>query len=104
MKLLPQFTYQQHLASGEVEKVVDSPEKIRQFLNGMYGAKNANGGHCFDPKKGVIFDALQGTGKSKLLSDAVGVSTCRQCAGANSMVRKWITMSRSTAAMACTEL
>lgn len=31
----PQFGYQKHLAGLEVEKAIDSPEKIRQFLNGM---------------------------------------------------------------------
>lgn len=71
VKQVPQFAYQLHLASGEVEKVITTPEQIRQFLNGMYGAKNAEGERCFYPEKGVIFDALPGMGKSRLLSDTV---------------------------------
>lgn len=30
-----QFGYQKHLAGPEVEKAIDSPERIRQFLHGM---------------------------------------------------------------------
>lgn len=33
----PQFGYQLHLASGEVEQKIKSRQDIQQFLRGMYG-------------------------------------------------------------------
>jgi soluble epoxide hydrolase/lipid-phosphate phosphatase len=40
---LPQFRYQLHLASGEVEERVKTKEEIKQFLNALHGAKSKNG-------------------------------------------------------------
>ena len=54
-----------------MERVIDTPEKIRAFLNGCYGAVNAEGKGCFNPYQGVVFERLHGMGKSPLLSDAV---------------------------------
>ena len=68
---LPQFGYQVHLASGEVENVIQSPEQIRQFLNGVYGGRHPEKKRCFDPQKGIVFEALPRVDKSPLLSDAV---------------------------------
>ncbi|MCJ1291739.1 hypothetical protein MMC34_003284 [Xylographa carneopallida] len=65
---LPQFGYQIHLASGEVEKVIVSREQIRQFLNGMYGGHGPNGEILFNPKKGVIPENLPNIGPSPLLT------------------------------------
>jgi soluble epoxide hydrolase / lipid-phosphate phosphatase len=56
----PQFGYQLHLASGEVEKKITSKAQLRQFLKGMYGAKSADGKQVFSPEKGVLFGSLQG--------------------------------------------
>lgn len=65
----PQFGYQLHLASGEVESRINSEESIRQFLNGMYGSRTPSGEVTFSPQKGVLFDNLPKVGQSKLLSD-----------------------------------
>ncbi|KAF2751383.1 alpha/beta-hydrolase [Sporormia fimetaria CBS 119925] len=68
---LPQFRYQIHLASGEVEKIVNDEQKIRQFLKGMYGAKGPNGEEAFDPCKGVIPENLPLIGESRILNGKV---------------------------------
>jgi hypothetical protein len=68
---LPQFAYQLHLASGEVEKVVNDEHSIRQFLKGMYGGRGPNGEIAFDPCKGVLADNLPSIGDSKLLNGKV---------------------------------
>lgn len=68
---LPQFAYQIHLASGEVEKSVKDEQSIRQFLKGMYGGRGPNGEVPFDPHKGVIAENLPVIGESRLLSGKV---------------------------------
>ncbi|RYN21211.1 hypothetical protein AA0115_g9848 [Alternaria tenuissima] len=65
---LPQFAYQIHLASGEVEKIVKDEQSIRQFLKGMYGAKGPKGEIAFDPEKGVLGENLPSIGESKVLN------------------------------------
>ncbi|MCJ1385733.1 hypothetical protein MMC17_008856 [Xylographa soralifera] len=66
--VLPQFGYQIHLASGEVEKAIVSKEQIRQFLNARYGGQGPNGEVLFSPEKGVIFENLSEIGPSPLLT------------------------------------
>jgi hypothetical protein len=68
---LPQFAYQIHLASGEVEKSVNDEQSIRQFLKGMYGARGPNREASFDPYKGVLGDNLPKIGESRLLHGKV---------------------------------
>lgn len=68
---LPQFGYQIHLASGEVEKMVNSQETIRQFLKGIYGATGPNRETVFDPVKGVIAEHLPKVGESRILNGKV---------------------------------
>lgn len=68
---MPQFGYQLHLASGEVEKSVNSDETIRQFLKGLYGGRGPNGEEAFDPMKGVLVENLPKIGESKILSGEV---------------------------------
>ncbi|OAL48395.1 alpha/beta-hydrolase [Pyrenochaeta sp. DS3sAY3a] len=68
---LPQFAYQLHLASGEVEKTVKDEQTIRQFLRGMYGARGPNGELAFDPEKGVIEKNLPTIGESRILNGKV---------------------------------
>ncbi|MCJ1400949.1 hypothetical protein MMC11_004160 [Xylographa trunciseda] len=67
--VLPQFGYQIHLGSGEVEKAIVSKAQIRQFLNGLYGGQGPNGEIAFSAEKGVIFDSLSKLGPSPLLSE-----------------------------------
>jgi soluble epoxide hydrolase/lipid-phosphate phosphatase len=68
---VPQFGYQLHLASGEVEPKINSKEEIRQFLNGMYGARGPNGETTFSPEKGILFENLPKVGATKLMSKKV---------------------------------
>lgn len=68
---LPQFAYQIHLASGEVEKSVQDEKSIRQFLKGMYGARGPNGELAFDPEKGIIEKNLPLIGESRILNGKV---------------------------------
>lgn len=68
---MPQFAYQLHLASGEVEKVIKDEETIRQFLKGMYGARGPNGEVMFHPGKGVLAENLGKLGEGKLLDGKV---------------------------------
>ncbi|PVI06384.1 epoxide hydrolase-like protein [Periconia macrospinosa] len=64
---LPQFGYQLHLASGEVEKFINDEQSIRQFLKGVYGGKGPNGEMLFSPEEGVIAKNLALIGDSRLL-------------------------------------
>ncbi|ORY15149.1 Alpha/Beta hydrolase protein [Clohesyomyces aquaticus] len=68
---LPQFAYQIHLASGEVEKSVNSEESIRQFFKGLYGGRGPNGETAFDPNQGVLAENLPKVGESRLLHGKV---------------------------------
>lgn len=68
---LPQFAYQLHLASGEVEKSVKDEQSIKQFLRGMYGARGPNGELAFDPEKGVLAENLPIIGESRILNGKV---------------------------------
>ena len=68
---LPQFAYQLHLASGEVEKSVKDEQSIKQFLKGMYGARGPNGELAFDPEKGVLAENLPVIGESRILNGKV---------------------------------
>lgn len=68
---MPQFAYQIHLASGEVEKSVKDEQSIRQFLRGMYGARGPNGELAFDPEKGVLAENLPKIGESRILNGKV---------------------------------
>ncbi|CAO2651630.1 Nn.00g042000.m01.CDS01 [Neocucurbitaria sp. VM-36] len=68
---LPQFAYQLHLASGEVEKSVKDEQSIRQFLQGMYGGRGPNGELVFNPEKGVLAENLPKVGESALLNGKV---------------------------------
>jgi len=64
---LPQFAYQLHLASGEVEKSVKDEQSLRQFLKGVYGARGPNGELEFDPEKGLIIENLPKMVESRLI-------------------------------------
>jgi len=72
---LPQFGYQLHLASGEVESAITSREDISQFLNGMYGGKVPDRKYFLSPTKGVDLSLIGKVGKSPLFTDDV----CQCC-------------------------
>jgi pimeloyl-ACP methyl ester carboxylesterase len=54
----PNFKYQLHLAGPEVEVWVVGEERIRQFLNGMYGGRTPEGKSSFGAEVGVYLDRL----------------------------------------------
>lgn len=59
VKVLPQFAYQLHLASGEIERNIQTKEEIKYFLNSLFGARTADGTPGFDVRKGAIFDVIK---------------------------------------------
>lgn len=65
---LTNFRYQLQLAGPDVEREINSQEKVRQFLNGMFGGRGKNGEVVFSTEKGVLFENLAGLGPSPLLS------------------------------------
>ena len=70
-KKLPQFRYQLHLASGDVETIVDSKETMESFMKGMYGGSTATGGRMFDVYKGLLKENLANIGSPPLMSSEV---------------------------------
>jgi hypothetical protein len=78
---LPQFAYQLHLASGEVEKSVNEEKSIRQFLKGMYGGKGPDGEIVFEPEKGVLLENLEKVGDNRLLNGEVSDDLRYLCEG-----------------------
>lgn len=68
-KRLPNFAYQMHFASGELEQQIQSKAEIRQFLNNLYGAKTPEGEVAFDANGRVDFEKQRRVGKNKLLDD-----------------------------------
>jgi hypothetical protein len=67
---VPQFAYQLHLASGEVEERIKSKEDISQFLGGMYGGRGPDGQLMFNTFKGVLFENLPLVRSSPLMSQS----------------------------------
>jgi pimeloyl-ACP methyl ester carboxylesterase len=69
-KRLPNFGYQAHFASGEVEEAVKSKAEIRQFLNNLFGARTTDTHEfAFDATKGLDLSKHPRMGQSKLLSE-----------------------------------
>lgn len=66
---LTHFGYQLQLKGPEVEEGIQGPEKVRQFLNSMYGGKTPSGELAFSTETGVLFDKLPETKKTLLLSE-----------------------------------
>lgn len=52
---MPTFKYQLQFG-GELEKLVVGEEKIREFLNAMYGGQGANRQRAFNVKEGYLID------------------------------------------------
>ncbi|KAL8690090.1 MAG: hypothetical protein Q9218_004389 [Villophora microphyllina] len=64
---MPNMAYQLQLASGVVEKEVQSREQIRGFLNGTYGGLSPDHGSGFNVRDGVHFDVLPHLMQTKLV-------------------------------------
>ncbi|PNS17427.1 hypothetical protein CAC42_7110 [Sphaceloma murrayae] len=66
---VPQFGYQVHLASGEVEAAVQTRDDLEQFLNGVYGGNVPKGRVFMTPEKGIDLDLLGKVERSELVED-----------------------------------
>jgi len=66
--VLPNFRYQVQLASGEVEQKLVGKEKLREFLNALYGGRVKDGKGGFNVQHGVIYENLPKLEPSPLLS------------------------------------
>lgn len=68
--ILPNFGYQLHFASGEIERECASPVGIRQFLMNTFGARTPNGDFAFSAEKGIDLDKQKTiTTPSRILSE-----------------------------------
>lgn len=54
-----------------MEKSIKDETTIRQFLQGLYGARGPGGELVFDPEKGVIAENLGIVGESRILNGEV---------------------------------
>lgn len=67
---IPNFAYQLQLASGAVEKRIQTKEQIRQFLNGMYGGMSPDHEPGFDVRHGLKFEVLPRLRHTRLVNEA----------------------------------
>ncbi|KAJ5913841.1 hypothetical protein N7504_002724 [Penicillium tannophilum] len=67
--VMPNFGYQIQFASGELEKVVQSKEEIKQFLTALLGGRTPEKQIGFEAEKGVLLDHLMRLRHSRLLSE-----------------------------------
>lgn len=98
---LPQFGYQLHLAGPEVEAKLNSSERIKQFMKGMYGGRTDDGKVVFSPEKGINFDVIDRIGAPPLLNNEVSIPIGLATDYAHAQKRKSITTPPSTRAVAC---
>ncbi|KAF4957522.1 hypothetical protein FSARC_11253 [Fusarium sarcochroum] len=63
------FSYQLQFKGSEVESRLQGEEKVRQFLNALYGGRGPNGELGFSTKEGIIFDKLPTLARSPLISE-----------------------------------
>ncbi|PKS11947.1 hypothetical protein jhhlp_001243 [Lomentospora prolificans] len=55
---LQNFKYQLQFQGTDVEKEIQGKEKIRQFLNAIFGGKAPDGSYGFTTDDGVVFDKI----------------------------------------------
>ncbi|KAI1426026.1 Alpha/Beta hydrolase protein [Xylaria sp. FL1777] len=66
---MPNFTYQLQLASGKTEEIVaKSPERLRGFLNGVYGGTTPEGKPAITVSHGVLEENIDSIRQSPLVS------------------------------------
>ncbi|KAF4467357.1 Epoxide hydrolase 2 [Fusarium albosuccineum] len=63
------FTYQLQFKGPDVESRIQGEEKVRQFLNSLYGGRGPNGEWGFRAQEGILFDNLPLLERSRLLSE-----------------------------------
>ncbi len=66
---MPDWGYQLHLASGEVEQRIKSKDEIKQFLNSVYGGKAPNGDSGFSHTKGPSYEDLPKLNRTPLMGE-----------------------------------
>lgn len=66
--ILTNFTYQLQFSGPDVEANIQGQEKIRQFLNGVYGGRGPNGEVAMRAEEGILFENLECLGATPLLS------------------------------------
>lgn len=66
---MPNWGYQLHLASGEVENRIKSKDEIKKFLNSVYGGKGPNGEAGFSPTKGPLYENLPKLNQTPLMGE-----------------------------------
>jgi len=65
---LQNFRYQLQFQGEDVEKQIQGKEKIKQFLNAMFGGKTPDGESGFSTRDGVLFDIIEKVGQSPLVT------------------------------------
>jgi soluble epoxide hydrolase/lipid-phosphate phosphatase len=66
---LPNFRYQLQIASGKTEEIVaKSPERVRGFVNGLFGGTTPEGKPVFSTDLGLIEETIDSIAQSPLMS------------------------------------
>jgi soluble epoxide hydrolase/lipid-phosphate phosphatase len=67
---MPNFRYQLQLSGGGAEEIVakKSPERLRAFVNGVYGGTTPEGKPVFTTADGLLEENIDSIGQSPLLS------------------------------------
>jgi len=68
--VLPNFKYQLQFGGPDLEREIAGEEKIKQFLNAMYGGRGPNGEPAFDVSHGVYMENIPILRKTILLSQS----------------------------------
>jgi len=68
--VMPNFKYQLQFGGPDIEKEIVGEEKIRQFLNAMYGSRGPKGELAFDVSHGVYMENLPILQHTTLLSES----------------------------------
>ena len=66
---MPNWGYQIHLASGEVEEHIKSKDEIKQFLNSVYDGRGPNGEAGFSLTKGPLYENLPKLNRTPLMAE-----------------------------------
>ena len=65
----PDFGYQEHFASGELEGIFKSRANVKTFLSGMFGGRGTNGEVGLDSTKGVLLENIWHLEKSAYITE-----------------------------------
>jgi soluble epoxide hydrolase/lipid-phosphate phosphatase len=68
-KFLPNFKYQLQFIGPDVQERIQGEEKLRQFLNAVWGGTTDEGEFGISSSEGINFDVLPKLNRTKLLSE-----------------------------------